>query len=200
MPIIYLGTFNPITIGHLLIAETVYNRFGDHIVFVPVSDSYQKDSLNISFKHRFEMIDLAIEDNTHFHINDAENVFYQINGRQPYTIETLSKISLHYADELKVLMGYDNFLDLEKWYQPEKILEKYKVIVYPHLNMKVNPSASALYQKYPDQFIFMDDVIKTNISATIVRGNFKNGKSNKYLLPHRVLEYIDKNKLYRKED
>ena len=200
MPIIYLGTFNPITIGHLLIAETVYNRFGDHIVFVPVSDSYQKDSLNVSFKHRLEMIDLAIEDNSHFHVDDSENIFYQINGRQPYTIETSSILNFRYDGELKILMGYDNFLDLEKWYQPEKILEKYKVIVYPHLNMKANPSASALYQKYPDQFIFMDDVIKTNISATIVRDNFKNGKSNKYLLPHQVLEYIDKNKLYRKED
>lgn len=72
MKIAYIGTFNPITTGHLLIAETIHNHTGADIIFVPVSDGYNKDGLNTTYKLRKEMIKISIRNNPHFSINDYE--------------------------------------------------------------------------------------------------------------------------------
>lgn len=192
MKIVYIGTFNPLTVGHLLIAEKVYNMTKAEIVFVPVSDGYQKEELLTPFRLRQEMIEAAINDNDHFMTSDIEDLFYQKKGRQPYTVETLEQLTNKYQDEIGLLIGSDNFSDLDGWYQPEEIMEKYVVYVFPRYNQ--SQRYPQLYERYRNRFIILDQELVTSISASMVRRNFREGLSNKYLLSKEVIDYINDRK------
>ncbi len=192
MKIVYIGTFNPLTVGHLLIAEKVYNMTKAEIVFVPVSDGYQKEELLTPFRLRQEMIEAAINDNDHFMTSDIEDLFYQKKGRQPYTVETLEQLTNKYQDEIGLLIGSDNFSDLDGWYQPEEIIEKYVVYVFPRYNQ--SQRYPQLYERYRNRFIILDQELVTSISASMVRRNFREGLSNKYLLSKEVIDYINDRK------
>ena len=192
MKIVYIGTFNPLTVGHLLIAEKVYNMTKAEIVFVPVSDGYQKEELLTPFRLRQEMIEAAINDNDHFMTSDIEDLFYQKKGRQPYTVETLEQLTNKYQDEIGLLIGSDNFSDLDGWYQLEEIMEKYVVYVFPRYNQ--SQRYPQLYERYRNRFIILDQELVTSISASMVRRNFREGLSNKYLLSKEVIDYINDRK------
>lgn len=189
MKIVYIGTFNPLTVGHLLIAEKVYNMTKAEIVFVPVSDGYQKEELLTPFRLRQEMIEAAINDNDHFMTSDIEDLFYQKKGRQPYTVETLEQLTNKYQDEIGLLIGSDNFSDLDGWYQPEEIMEKHVVYVFPRYNQ--SQRYPRLYERYRNRFIILEQELVTSISASMVRRNFREGLSNKYLLSQEVIDYIN---------
>lgn len=191
MKIAYIGTFNPITMGHMLIAETVKNQTGADILFVPVSDGYNKDGLNTTYNLRKEMVHLSIKNNDHFHLNDYENEFYKSNKRQPYTIETLFGLKQQLHEDIGLLIGYDNYETFDQWYLAEEILKNFKVIVYPRDGYEINIAKQRLYDQYKDSFVFIDTDLVTNISSTMIRNNFRDGKSNRYLLDDAVIKFIE---------
>lgn len=190
MKIAYIGTFNPITNGHLLIAQTAANEVGANIIFVPTSDLYRKDTLSTPAKYREVMIKMAIADNPKFELDNLEIKHAKEHGRQLKTIETLHALRCQRGEDIALLMGTDNFNTLNEWYRAEDMVRSFKIVVYPRVGYDLDLDHNILYKKYPEQFIFVKTNLTSNISSTEIRKNFKEGKSNKYLLPDCVLTFI----------
>ncbi len=189
MNIIYCGSFNPITMAHLLTAQTTLNLLkADKIIFVPASSLYAKAGL-IEDTERVKIINLAIEDNDKFVCSDIEIRYAKENSRQLKTLETLNMLKNEY-DNLALLIGMDNYHDLESWYKVEELIKNFKIIVYPRIGESTNIDSFSLYQKYPASFIFLDTTLTSNISSSLVRENYQKGISNKYLVKDEVNDYI----------
>lgn len=199
------GSFDPIHLGHLRIAEDVREYFSfEKVVFVPSHLSPLKHAHSASPEDRLRMLNLAITDNPHFEISD-----YEIKkvGRS-YTVETISffKGSLGYNPGFVV--GSDAFLTLKSWKEPENLLNNTNFIVVVRrddgvekvleftkdLNRKVSFSSVIDPQK-PGIYLFSQR--RMDISSTEVRDRVKRGLSIKYLVPEKVEKYIKDTGLYR---
>ncbi|MFC3879367.1 nicotinate (nicotinamide) nucleotide adenylyltransferase [Algoriphagus namhaensis] len=183
---LFFGSFNPIHIGHLIIANTIYDRSElDQVWFVvsPQNPLKKRKSLVHEFD-RLRMVELAIEDNFHFRASDVEFAM----PKPSYTIDTLTYLSERHPDhEFSIFLGSDNLRQLKKWKNYEQILEHYTVYVYPRPGQKseiAHPSIREIEAPLLD------------ISATFIRESFQNNRSVKYLLPENVIEYIRSKKLY----
>ncbi|HQB32030.1 MAG TPA: nicotinate (nicotinamide) nucleotide adenylyltransferase [Erysipelotrichaceae bacterium] len=194
MNIVYCGSFNPITMAHLLMAQTTLNLLpADRIIFVPTSSLYSKPGL-LEDDERLNIIRLALEDNKKFVCSDIEMRFARENKRQLKTYETLKLLKNKY-DNLALLIGADNFHFLDSWYKAEQLVQEYKIIVYPRVGEKNDYRSLSLYQKYPASFIFLDTTLTSNISASLVRENYRQGISNRYLVSDKVNDYILKKEI-----
>ena len=184
---LYFGSFNPIHIGHLIIANTLYDRTDlDEVWFVvsPQNPFKKQQSLVHEFD-RLRMVELAIEGHFHFRASDVE-------FRMPkpsYTIDTLTYLSDQYPHhKFCLFLGSDNLKHFKKWKNHEAILEHYEVLVYPRPG---------------DPVIFEHPKVRTieapllDISATFIRKSIQEGHSVKYLLPEKVEEYMLAKKLYQ---
>ena len=192
MNIIFIGSFNPITKAHIMVAKEVLNiKDVDKIIFVPVSDLYNKNSLNTSIYHRIKMIEFALEDN--MLVSDIEERIARRLNRQPKTFETLLALNEEYQN-LVLLIGMDNYFDLPTWYKIDELLTKFKVMVYPRGKEKNDIEKSSLYAKYHDSFIFINPKVVSDISATIVRDKIRRHEDVDELLDERVKEYISLHK------
>lgn len=184
---LYFGSFNPIHIGHLIIANTLYDRTDlDEVWFVvsPQNPFKKRQSLVHEFD-RLRMVELAIEDHFHFRASDVE-------FRMPkpsYTIDTLTYLSeQHPQHQFVLFLGSDNLKHFKKWKNYEAILEHYEILVYPRPGDPVSfghPKVRTIEAPLLD------------ISATFIRKSIQEGHSVKYLLPDKVEEYILAKKLYQ---
>ncbi len=189
MNIVYCGSFNPITMAHLLIGQTTLNLLkADKIIFVPTSSLYFKSDL-LDDEERVKIINLAIKDNDRFICSDIEIRFARENSRQLKTIETLELLKKDY-DNIALLIGMDNYHSLESWYKAEDLIKDNKIIIYPRVGVENDLHSLSLYQKYPESFILLETSLTSNISASLVRENYRNKISNKYLVKDEVDEYI----------
>lgn len=190
MYIVFFGTFNPVTKAHIKIASLVSKSFNNSkIIFVPVSDSYRKNSLNISFIDRVNMLKLAIKDHPNFIIEDIEQEVYKNENRQLKSIETLRILKDKYKEELAFLIGTDNYFDLINWYKVDELLTEFKVIIYPR-NEKYNKSDMDLYEKYKERFIFLDDMELFLVSSTLARDYLANLHDASNIVDEDVIKYI----------
>lgn len=194
------GTFNPVHLAHLMLAETAYETMElDEVLFIPSGCSYMKDeSIIVSAKDRVNMLGLALAENPHFALSMME-IERQGNS---YTCETLRELSEKYPDwELYFIMGADNLFDIENWKNPDEIFQ------YAHILVAVRGA-----KKRPDMEVKMDELrMKYNakisllpirhidISSTTIREKVNNGLSIRYIVPDKVREYIEKHKLYIQE-
>ncbi|MGI6510111.1 MAG: nicotinate (nicotinamide) nucleotide adenylyltransferase [Erysipelotrichaceae bacterium] len=189
MNIVYCGSFNPITMAHLLTAQTTLNLLkADKVIFVVTSSLYAKAGL-IEDEERIKIIKLAIEDNDRFICSDIEIRYAKENNRQLKTLETLNLLNKDF-DNLALLIGMDNYHDLENWYKVEELLKDFKIIVYPRVGENDDIKSLSLYHKYPESFIFLETTLTSNISASLVRENYRKKISNKYLVKDEVNDYI----------
>ncbi|TDK50093.1 nicotinate (nicotinamide) nucleotide adenylyltransferase [Algoriphagus formosus] len=183
---LFFGSFNPIHLGHLIIAETIYDRTDlDEVWFVvsPQNPLKKRKSLIHEFD-RLRMVELAIEDNFHFRASDVE--FHM--PRPSYTIDTLTYLSDQYPQhEFSIFLGSDNLKQFKKWKNYEQILEHYQVYVYPRPGEKVDFSHSSVSEV---------DAPLLDISATFIREAIQQERSVRYLLPDTVVDYIRDKKLY----
>jgi nicotinate-nucleotide adenylyltransferase len=211
---IFGGTFNPIHIGHLRTAEEVREVLSlDEILFVPTfSPPFEKRFL-AHFKHRLEMVRLAIKDNPSFFVSDIES---QIPGKS-YSAHTVEALAGEYGEKLFFIMGADAFIEFPKWYLPEKIVDAVDLVVVlrPPYNIDslikspfVNDAQSEKLKSIEKRrkvtirstignkrMIFLRTT-PLDVSATKIRTMIKKGKSINYLLPQRVESYIISSKLY----
>jgi nicotinate-nucleotide adenylyltransferase len=183
---LYFGSFNPIHIGHLIIAQTIFERCAlDQVWFVVSPQNPFKKQESLAHEHdRLRMVELAVDDNYHFRAVDVE-------FRMPkpsYTIDTLTLLSDKYPQhQFYLFMGSDNLSHFHKWKNYRAILDNYQVVVYPR------PGEPKLTD-YPEvKFI---DAPLLDISATFIRQAIQAGYSAKYLLPEAVEQYILSKKLY----
>lgn len=185
---LFFGSFNPIHIGHLIIANYIANFTElDEVWFVvsPQNPFKEKKSLGNMYD-RLEMVNLAIEDTDRLRVSDIEFGLPQPS----YTVDTLVYLEEKYPKkEFFLIMGEDNLTGLLKWKNAEIILRDYKIIVYP----RPGYDAGEL-RKHPS--IIMTNTPVMELSSTFVRTAIRGGKSIKYFVPDKVVDFIDKKGLY----
>lgn len=192
------GTFNPIHMGHLIIAEKAREQFHlDEVLFMPCGTPYTKNSDDILPKDiRTEMTRLAIEDNPFFDISTIE---VDKEG-STYTYETLEQLrSDNPNTEYYFILGADSLWKIEGWREPEKIFANCHILAAVRDGKSASEmETQAAYLK--DKFgasIFLLNSSNIEISSTMIRDMVKEGSSIRYFVPEAVYDYIIKNKLYR---
>ena len=189
---LYFGTFNPIHVGHLIIANHMAEFSGVDQVWLmvtPHNPLKQKSSLLDDHK-RFHLVDLATEDYSKIKASDFEFKLSQPN----YTINTLAHLEDKFPQhQFSLIMGEDNLKSLHKWKNYETIIENYLIYVYPRISNEV--SILDLKNHKNIQYIAAPIV---EISSTFIRESILNKKNVQPLLPQKVWEYIDYNNFYKK--
>ena len=193
------GTFNPIHIGHLVIAEEVRFRFKlDKIIFIPAGNPPHKDYNNITAgKHRYQMTLLATMDNPYFDVSSIEIEREGIT----YTIDTITALreKCDKDVELYFITGADSIIELSTWKEVDKLLNLCKFIAAtrPGFDIaKIEDKVKELEDRYKKN-IYSLSVPALQISSTDIRNRIKQGITVKYLLPESVEYYINKHNLYR---
>ena len=188
---LFFGSFNPIHIGHLIIAEHVLNFTGQDqvwLVCTPQNPDKEKKSL-LGEQFRLDMLHLAVKDNPRILPSDIE--FHL--PRPSYTVNTLLNIREKYPQhQFSILMGEDNLQTLPNWQGSEYILKNFPIYVYPRL---VHGDFFYIH-KWASQVVYLKDAPMMRISASFIRSNIKNKKSIRYLVPEIVEQYIDKMGFY----
>jgi nicotinate-nucleotide adenylyltransferase len=178
------GSFNPIHIGHLIIAETVAQLPDLKEVWLVVSPHNPlKDKKSLLNQYdRLHLARLAIENNNLLRVSDIEFGLPQPS----YTIDTLAQLHEKYPQyEFCLIMGEDNLAHLHKWKNYEQILKYYRLIVYPRPNCPNTPPEYQIHER-----ITWLQVPLIDISATHIRHLVQNKKSIRYLVPEQVREQI----------
>lgn len=190
---LYFGTFNPIHLGHLVIANHLVEFTDlDEVWFVitPQSPFKTKQSL-LGNHHRYQMVLEATEEYPKLKPSNIE-----FNLPQPnYTVHTLAHLlEKHPANyDFSLIMGEDNLKSLHKWKNYEVILENHDIYVYPRVS-----SGSVNHQfKNNPKIKMVTDAPIMEISSTFIRKNHKLGKNITPLLPATVFKYIDEMNFYR---
>ncbi len=187
---LYFGTFNPIHIGHLIIAEyLVENTDLKEIWFVlSPSNPLKKKASLLPELNRLYMVNVAIEDDPRFRSSDIE---FKL-PYPSYTATTLTYLQeLYPKKEFAVIMGEDNLENIEKWKNYEFILENFPLYVYPRDGFD-----GGKFKNHPS--VTLVEAPKMEISATMIRESIKAGKNVRYLLLPKVQHYIDDMNFYRK--
>ena len=183
---LFFGSFNPIHIGHLIIANIMQDQTDlDEIWFVvsPQNPFKQRISLLHEFD-RLRMVELAIGDHYYFRASDIE--FHM--PKPSYTIDTLTYLfDKHPQHQFKLVIGGDNVKHFHKWKNSQQILDFYGLYVYPR------PGESHILD-HPHVRYIESPLI--DISATFIRNAIRGGHSVKYLLPPMVEDYIKDKKLF----
>jgi len=192
------GTFNPIHLGHLIIAEMVRDRFGlNEVLFVPSGMPPHKNLSNVvSSEHRFEMVNKAVANNPYFKESRVE-----IDRKgYTYTVDTLKNLKEIYGNgtSLYYIIGADVLNDLPSWRNHEEVFKmcEFIAVLRPGNDMQgFKKQMEFLRDKYCAKIHFIDTPL-IEISSTQIRDSIKAGRSIKYLVPDCVEEYIMLNRLY----
>lgn len=192
---IFGGTFDPIHLGHLVLAELTHETLRlDRVVFVPARVPPHKGDADASPEHRFRMTDLAVRDNPHFEVSDVE-----IRRDGPsYTVETLRRLRDEHPGDTEhyLMMGADSARDLETWKDHEEILRDSTVVVMgrPGVGRRDLPApVAARATVVPTPLL--------EISSSEIRRRVRAGDTIRYLVAEPVERYIRSQGLYapRKE-
>jgi nicotinate-nucleotide adenylyltransferase len=209
---IYGGTFNPIHFGHLRTAEEICERFQmKEIIFIPSSNPPHKDQKDIIAPlHRLKMTTLGATGNPRFSVSELE---LQRPGKS-YSIDTVRELRhLSPDDQFGFVLGMDAFLEITTWHRYEEIFTECDFIVTTRPGTPKMSCAQAIPAVARDQFkkkkdgrefindagkkIIFTEVTGLNISATAIRAMVREGRSIRYLMPRRVMEYIAEHGLYK---
>lgn len=189
---LYFGTFNPVHIGHLIIANHLaeYSDLDQiWMVLTPHNPLKKKETLLDDYQ-RLQLVHLATEDYVKILPSDIEFKLPQPN----YTINTLVHLQDKFPNHnFSLIMGEDNLRSLTKWKNHEMILQHYDIYVYPRLSSEIDNLELKNNPK-----VYLIDAPIVEISSTFIRENIKKGKNVQPLLPSKVWEYIAHNNLYKK--
>lgn len=192
------GTFNPIHIGHLLLAEAALDEVGlDGVMFLPSGHSYMKDSDEIlAAGERLALTKLAVSEQPTFFVSDMEIK----RAGNTYTYETLSSIkAMHPDTELYFIMGADCLFSIENWKCPAEIFAACTLIaaVRDDVDMEgLAKQAKKLEHTFGAKIILLP-FLKTEISSTQIRERIRQGKSIRYMVPSAVQKYLEERNIYR---
>ncbi|MCI1920314.1 MAG: nicotinate-nucleotide adenylyltransferase [Liquorilactobacillus nagelii] len=183
------GTFNPPHIGHLIIAEQVYEQLGlEKILFMPDANPPHVDHKEaIAAQHRQKMVKASIKDNPHFELEDCELK----RGGVSYTFDTIKQLlAKHPEYEIYFIIGGDMVAYLPKWHRIDELV---KLVHF----VGVKRVGFPLESKYPIMWV---DIPLIQISSTGVRQRVVHNQSIRYLVPSAVQQYIQKEGLYREKN
>lgn len=184
---LYFGSFNPIHIGHLIIANHVLNHCDiDRLWFVVSPHNPLKESSSLlNEQSRYFLVQKAIEHEAHFF---ASNIEFSL-PRPSYTIDTLAHLREKYPKhEFTIIMGGDSFQNITKWKNYQTLLANNKMIVYERPGFSIDTSLS--------NSIEITKAPLLDISSTYIRNLIKEKKSIRYLVPDIVMEEIRASRYY----
>ena len=188
---LYFGSFNPIHIGHMAIANYMVEYTDlDQLWFVVSPQNPLKNKSNLLNDYqRLELVNRAIEDDNRFR---ASNIEFDL-PKPSYTIDTLAYLSDKYPDyQFVILMGSDNLESFHKWKNFKTIVQNYGIIVYPRPGFE-----QAKVLKHENITIAKEAPLM-EISSSFIRNAIKEGKDVRHYLPQNVWEYVDEMNFYKK--
>lgn len=194
------GTFNPIHVGHLILAQAAAEHFDlDRVLFVPCAAPPHKPGTNLlEGRHRMAMIEAAIEWNPLFAVSDLE----LLRSGTSYAIDTVCELSRQYPrSELCFIIGTDTLLELHKWHRIYDILTLCRFVSFgrPGVNIEALRSEHLkLDSPWPERLL--QDLAsgrQIDISSTDIRYRVAEGLSIRYLVPPEVEMYIAEHGLYK---
>ena len=187
---LFFGTFNPVHIGHMVIAQYMLEHSDlQEIWFVVTPHNPFKDKKTLlDDRQRLHMVHLAIGENYHMRASDVEFSLPQPS----YTITTLTHLHEKYPDRaFALIMGGDNLASFHKWKNYERIIDQHELYVYPRPNAK--PSQ---FEDHPK--VKRIDAPIMELSSTRIRRAVTEGKNASYMLVPEVWEYIGQCGFYKK--
>jgi len=187
---LFFGSFNPIHIGHLIIANYMATQTDLDEVWIVVSPQNplkEKNSLANDYD-RLHLVQLAVEDNPQLR---ASNIEFNL-PKPSYTVDTMAYLKEKYPDKnFVLLMGGDNLQSFHKWKNYEVLLRDHDIYIYKRPSF----DAPSRFHNHPSIHFF--DAPQMNISATYIRRCLREGKSIQYLVPDVVFKYLEGSNLYR---
>ncbi len=185
---LFFGSFNPIHVGHLIVANSMLELTDlDEVWFVvsPQNPFKERKTL-LADHHRLQMVRVAIEDNYNMRASDVE-MHLPIPS---YTVVTLAHLADKYPDKhFSIIMGGDNLENFRRWRNYEYILEHYDLFVYPRPGSELGDLA-----EHPHVHIV--DVPMMDISSSYIRNMIAQGHSPKYMLTEPVFQYLTEMHFY----
>lgn len=188
---LFFGTFNPIHIGHLIIANHMaeFSDLEEIWLVVTPHNPHKKKKTLLDNNQRLEMVFRACEDYPKLQPSNIEFSLPQPN----YTVNTLVHLQEKFPErEFCLIMGEDNLKSLHKWKNYEVIMENHEIYVYPRI------SGGVIEEEFKDNpKIHQVDAPVIEISATHIRNSIKEGKNMRPLLPEKVWNYLDEMNFYK---
>jgi nicotinate-nucleotide adenylyltransferase len=209
------GTFDPIHLAHLRLAEELAETFGlTRVRFIPAAVPPHRGTPSATAQQRLDMVRLAVADNPRFEVDDRE-----LARQGPsYTFDTVSELGTEIGRPMCLLMGADAFVALATWHRWRELLALVHIIVarrpgYPLQDLAASLPAE-LKAEYLDRHsadqvlltqtqggrIFTHELTALDVSASALRKLIARGESLRYLLPDAVIAYIEKHRLYKENN
>ncbi len=187
---VFGGSFDPIHLGHLLVADDVKRKLKlERVLFIPTFQPPHRTAPLAPYHHRQTMVQLAIKSNPLFTLSRIEE-----NQPAPsytiHTLQNLAKLSPNYR--LYLIIGYDQYWTMKTWYRSEEITELARLVVVSRPGFNQPPLLPA-HNRH--QVIFLQ-VIPVAIAAAAIRARIARGMSIRYLVPSKVADYIYQHRLY----
>ncbi len=187
---LFFGSFNPVHIGHMIIANYMleYTTLDQVWMVVSPQNPFKSQKSLAKDYDRLHLLNLAIDDHPNI---KSSNVEFAL-PKPSYTIDTLIYLREKYPKhQFSLIMGGDNLTHLHKWKNYEKIVSNYDIYVYKRGEEEVK------HEIIDPKRIYVCEAPLLNISASYVRKNIKEGKSIQYLVPNEVFEYLKTSTIYK---
>ena len=185
---LFFGSFNPMHIGHKIIASYI-QEFSDldKVMFIvsPKNPFKKKESL-LDEHHRLMIIRMEVEDNTKLEVSNID-----FSMPQPsYTIDTLVRLQEKYPkNEYSLIMGADNLQNIHKWKNYQQILDNYTIYIYARSGFEIKNSHNNIH--------VVKGVPELDISSSFIRKSIKEGKNISYLMPEKAWKYLNEMNFYK---
>jgi len=188
---LFFGTFNPIHIGHLIIANhfAEFSDLDEVWLIVTPHNPHKKRNTLLEDIHRLSMVRIAVEDYPNL---KASNIEFEL--LQPsYTVNTLAVLDEKYPDDrFSLIMGEDNLKSFHKWKNFEIILERHAIDIYPRISEGI---IETQFSNHPQIKKIAAPIVE--ISASFIRKSIQDEKNIRPLLPQNVWQYIDEMNFYK---
>lgn len=186
---LFFGSFNPLHIGHMILANYFVEETDLDEVWFVVSpqNPFKENSTLLNEIHRYAIVERTIEEDLRFKVSKIE---FDL-PKPSYTIDTLAHLTERYPTiEFTLIMGQDNLVHLHKWKNSDVLVETYRIFVYPRKHEAQNKWVS-------NPNICIVNAPEIEISASFIRASIKSGKDVSWFLPKKAWDYINEMNFYK---